>query len=197
LTHALAGTLHHKGDGSDGEMPAALLESQKDLAEHAWVVHHIGRALESLVETVDIPSTPSLRRIRDIFHLETPIRATLRGETGIARLLDVLHPTPAVCGFPSDRAAEWIARHETTPRGWYSGGVGWVDANGDSCINVAIRSCLVGEGEALVYTGAGIVDASNAQSEYVETSVKQGPMMRTLDVEHFTPVTLPLAASKR
>jgi isochorismate synthase len=182
-THALAGTLPRSASGSQ-MLPSALLTSAKDLAEHAWVVRHLETSLAPLVEdgVCAVSTTAKLRQVRDLVHLETPIDAVLRSDVGVGQLLEVLHPTPAVGGFPMREAAAWIAENEDH-RGWYAGGVGWIDASGDSCINVAIRSCLVGEGEALVYTGAGIVDASDATKEYEETAIKQGPMMRTLNVE--------------
>jgi isochorismate synthase EntC len=93
-----------------------------------------------------------------------------------------MHPTPAVGGFPKREAAAWIADNEPLQRGWYTGTVGWIDASNDAAFVVCIRCGTVGMERACVFTGAGIVADSQADSEYAETALKQLPMLRALGV---------------
>ena len=101
---------------------------------------------------------------------------TLRDGVGDAELLTALHPTPAVGGYPTDRAVREIAEREPFDRGWYAGPVGWVGRDGAE-FAVAIRSGLV-EGSTLsVFAGAGIVAGSVPGNEWEELDYK---------ISHFT-----------
>jgi isochorismate synthase len=180
-TQALAGTRRLAADEvHGGRDPASFLQSAKDRAEHEYVVREIERALRPLCVSIAAASVPELRRVRDILHLNTPFEAHLAPHADAIALLEALHPTPAVGGAPTAEAAEWIARHEHDARGWYAGPVGWIDADGDARFAVAIRSGLIGSSRAHLFTGAGIVSGSHAQAEYIETGLKQLPLLRAI-----------------
>jgi len=183
-THALAGTIRSLGSDLPGlsARTTELLSSDKDLREHRFVVHEICRSLAPLALSVDTPRSPVVRRLRSILHLDTPIQALLRAGTDAADLVSALHPTPAVGGVPREGSANWIAKHEAVPRGWYSGPVGWVDLRGDATFAVALRCGLLTTGYAYAFAGAGIVADSQTQAEYEETELKQLPFLRAVGV---------------
>ena len=175
---ALAGSAPRRSD--DARAMAALLESDKDRREHRVVVDAIRAALAPLTDRLRVPAAPTVRTLRNVHHLWTPITATLARPMHVLDLLRALHPTPAVCGTPRDAAIRWIAEHEPDTRGWYAGAVGWFDAAGDGVLAVAIRSGVLARREAWLYAGAGIVEGSDASLEYAETRVKQAPMLAAL-----------------
>ena len=177
-TEAVAGSV------STHERQAArrLLESTKDLAEHALVVREIVRALEPLAERIEKPSEPELHELRHVLHLRTPIRAELRGLPHLIQVVERLHPTPAVGGAPSARALEWIATHERDERGWYAGPVGWFDVDGDGEMAVALRSGVLEANRAHLYVGAGIVEHSVPEAELAETRWKLQTLLSALGI---------------
>jgi isochorismate synthase len=183
-THALAGTTRIKDDpASDSSRDvAALQESRKDLDEHSLVVQRICSELEPLTTRIECAAEPSARQVRNLIHLQTPISGELRETTSAFDLLAALHPTPAVGGFPAREAAEWISQNEPLERGWYTGTVGWIDANGDGEMAVAIRCGVLTKSRAYIFAGAGVVAASTAEAEYAETAGKMGPVLRALGV---------------
>ncbi|MFE6133251.1 chorismate-binding protein, partial [Streptomyces sp. NPDC056437] len=83
-----------------------------------------------------------------------------------------LHPTPAVCGDPTDLAREVIGELEPFDRGLYSGVVGWGDAAGDGEWVVTIRCAEVGSDSLRLFSGAGVVAASDPVAETAETTAK-------------------------
>jgi len=176
----LAGTARRTGD--DVSVTRALLSSSKDRREHALVVDSIAAVLGPRCSTLDVPDEPRVRTLRNVHHLWTPIHGVLRNQTHVLDLVHDLHPTPAVAGTPRDLATAWIAEHETTSRGWYTGAVGYFDAAGDGEFAVAIRAGLVGKYEAFLYAGAGIVEASDPPAEYAETRAKEAPMLAALGI---------------
>lgn len=169
---ALAGTA---GAGSVEE-----LRDEKQLREHAWVVEHIASRLGGFASAREAIGEPAVKHAGSIRHLHTPIRMRARPGVSILELAEALHPTPAVCGAPSSFAYEAIARAEKFARGWYTGAVGWIDAQGDGELYVALRCALLQRQNAYLYAGAGIVAGSRAVDEYLETAMKERVMMRAL-----------------
>ncbi|HEU5054909.1 MAG TPA: chorismate-binding protein, partial [Kofleriaceae bacterium] len=157
----------------------ALLDSRKDLGEHAVVTRAIARNLAPLCSALELAAAPEVRALRHVMHLCTPVRGRLDPPRHLLEVADALHPTPAVGGEPTGRALEWIAAREA-PRGWYAGAVGWFDRDGDGELAVALRSGLVEGDRAWVWAGAGIVAESDPDSEYAETGDKQRAFLDAL-----------------
>lgn len=163
------------------EFGRQLLSSAKDLREHEIVVESTIEALKSTCSRVARETgTPRLRQARSVQHLETPLTATARPEADVLQLAGLLHPTPAVGGFPAAAALELIRALETFDRGWYAGPVGWVDLDGSGEFSVAIRSALLEGNTATAYAGCGIVANSDPTAEFVETQLKLKPMLAAL-----------------
>ncbi len=181
----LAGTAARTATGPDGGAdPAAraLLGSGKNLREHAFVVDWIRSVLAPLCSTLEVPPTPSLHATPHLWHLGTEITGTLADPTTSALDLALaLHPTPAVCGTPTDRALRTILETEED-RGFYAGAVGWCDAAGDGEWVVAIRCAELSADRcsALAYAGGGIVAGSRADEELAETDAKLRTLRRAL-----------------
>ena len=167
----------------DGRIGDALLASGKDRIEHEAVVRAIRERLGPLTEDLVAPNQPELRRLRNIQHLSTEINARVRPGTGILDLVQRLHPTPAVCGWPADRARAVIAEHEAFDRGWYAGPVGWMDAAGDGEFAVALRSAVASGSRAWLFAGNGIMGDSVPASELAEVQLKFRPLSEALGAE--------------
>lgn len=175
-TEAIAGTASLERDPS----ATRLFASTKDVHEHQLVVEGITSALARLRAEVSVGAR-SIRTLGAIAHLATPIEAHLTQDVSAFEILEALHPTPAVGGVPRDAAARWIAEHEPD-RGWYAGPLGWVDAEGNGEVHVALRSALIAGARAFAYAGCGVVEASDSHAEYVETALKLAPMLGALGV---------------
>ena len=170
----LAGSAPRSADlAEDVRRAAALLESPKDLHEHAVVVAAVRDALAPFCTRLDVPERPTLLRTAAMWHLSTTVTGELADPDVCAlRLASALHPTPAVCGTPTDMARKVIAESEPFDRGPYTGMVGWQDADGDGEWVVTIR-CAEAEGRSLrLFAGAGVVAASSPEAETAETAAK-------------------------
>ncbi|MBJ92927.1 MAG: isochorismate synthase [Rickettsiales bacterium] len=172
-TEALAGTC----EGAD---TARLLGSSKDLREQQLVVDEIVRALGPLCAQLERPEAAMPRALRGLVHLVTPMQGVLREPCHVLDLVEVLHPTPAVGGLPTNRALNWIETNEPDPRGWYAAPFGWIDARGDGEFLVALRSALLNGAEARLYAGAGIVAGSDPVREFAEVNLKLQTMRAAL-----------------
>jgi menaquinone-specific isochorismate synthase len=162
-----------------GDDPSELLGSEKDAHEHRIVVDAIAAALRAHCDVVECEG-PTAVRFATVTHLATSIRGVLADDVGAAELVELLHPTPAVGGWPSRAAQEMIRTLEGHSRGRYAGACGWVAASGDGEFVVALRCAEIDGTHARLFAGAGIVAGSDPGAEWAETQAKLQPMLRAL-----------------
>lgn len=185
VANPLAGSMPRDPDPEiDHANGQALLSSAKDLDEHRVVVAAVAETLRPFCRHLLVPETPSLIKTSAVWHLSSTITGQLV-DAGISalRLACALHPTPAVCGTPPALARRTIADIEPFDRGFYGGAVGWCDAEGDGQWVVAIRCAEIeepasGRTAMTLYSGAGIMPASQPHLERVETSAKFRTLLR-------------------
>ncbi len=174
---AIAGT-RTRGDGVslDRQLERDLMGNDKERREQDYVVRGIRESLAPLCGSLNAAADPSVVKLRQCQHLMSTFEGVLRDGVGDAELLKALHPTPAVGGYPTDRALREIEEKEPFDRGWYAGPVGWVGRD-DAEFAVAIRSGLVDGATLSVFAGAGIVAGSVPGDEWEELDYK---------ISHFT-----------
>jgi len=177
----LAGSLRRgETPEEDDLLGEQLMTSAKDRIEHETVVRAIRERLAPATEELHAPNAPRLRKLRNIQHLSTEITGRVRPGVDVLDLVQRVHPTPAVCGWPSAIAREVIAEHEEFDRGWYAGPVGWVDATGDGEFAVALRSAVVEGDHAWLFAGNGIMGDSEPELELAEVQWKYRPLIEAL-----------------
>lgn len=181
-TKAVAGTIPRTQDAEKDEKNVqAFLQDSKNLGEHQFVVRSILNDIEPYVENVEYNQKPNILKNDHMYHLYTEIKGTLLNHSYIS-LIDELHPTPALGGYPKKEAVDYIEKNEFGTRGLYGSPVGYIDVDDDCEFIVAIRSMLIKQNQTTLFAGCGIVKDSNAESEVEETSVKFSPMMNALGV---------------
>jgi isochorismate synthase len=178
---ALAGSAPPGATLAEGARFAERLRRcAKNGREHALVVDAIRDALAPLGGEITGDHAPRILRLPEAQHLATRVRVELARETPLLQLAERLHPTPAVCGAPRAAAGRWIERDEPS-RGWYAGGVGWIEAAGGAGeISVALRSAILDGRRGVAYAGAGIVAESDPELELAETEAKFGALIPLL-----------------
>ena len=177
----LAGSLRRgETPEEDEHLGEQLMTSAKDRIEHETVVRAIRERLAPATEELHAPNAPRLRKLRNIQHLSTEITGRVRPGVDVLDLVQRVHPTPAVCGWPTAVAREVIAEHEEFDRGWYAGPVGWVDATGDGEFAVALRSAVVEGDHAWLFAGNGIMGDSEPELELAEVQWKYRPLIEAL-----------------
>nr|WP_323871300.1 isochorismate synthase [Xenorhabdus sp. 18] len=165
----------------DNALRQALLHSAKDHHEHQLVIDAIRTALAKHCTELMIPDSPSIFSTPLLWHLATEIRSELRNKhVDALSVACLLHPTPALCGAPRERAYELIAQLEPFERSYFGGIVGWCDAKGNGEWVVAIRCGELSENRIRLFAGAGIVADSQPNAEWQETGVKLGTMLQAL-----------------
>lgn len=169
---AIAGTrLRGDSPAHDVELANDLLESDKDKCEHRFVINRLHESLPVLCDSFTLDADVSVLKLSRVQHLFQACSGRLRDAVQDADIISALHPTPAVGGVPTAEAIQQIKQLEPFERGWYAGPVGWIGPDAAD-FAAAIRVALVNECELVVYSGAGIVDGSRPEREWLEIENK-------------------------
>ena len=174
-TEALAGTRETIANSDqNARLMQELSHSDKDQKEHDCVVTYLTEQLTTLSIAHRLHPQEILQ-LPDVQHLRTPMTFELKQQVSVEDILHRLHPTPAVCGLPTQQAKDIIAEIEPFHRGWYAGTMG-IEHQDHCDFTVLIRSALWikdSEGQhGYAWGGAGIVEQSDPESEWNEVQNK-------------------------
>lgn len=177
----LAGTAGRGTDPVvDNAISTALMQSQKNIAEHQFAVASLVEELKKFCTRVDADETPFSLQLPNLWHLASDVHAVLHDEASVLDLAAVLHPTAAVAGTPTLVARKLISELEPFDRGRYAGPVGWIGADGDGEWAIALRGAQLSDGQLTAYAGCGIVAGSTPEAELAETELKFKPIREAL-----------------
>jgi para-aminobenzoate synthetase component I len=176
-----------------GRTEADLLE--KDYAENVMIVDLVRNDLGRVCVpgSVAVPDLCAVEKHPGLVHLVSTVSGRLRDGAGWPELLAATFPPGSVTGAPKTSALRIIAALETSARGPYCGGLGWVDADrGRGELAVGIRTFWIDRSAGLLKfgTGAGITWGSEPEREWQETELKARRLLSIATAEH--PGTSPL-----
>ena len=158
----------------DAALARSLLADEKERAEHVMLVdlarNDLGRVCE--VASVRVADFMQVVRYSHVMHLSSRVTGRVRPGVGPVDVLRATFPAGTLTGAPKVRAMEIIDELESTRRGLYGGGIGYLDLAGNVDLCIAIRTLVLTGGRAFVQAGAGVVADSVAEREYAETQDK-------------------------
>ena len=169
------------GTRSRGETPAedealakTLIENEKERAEHVMLVdlerNDLGRVCQ--YGTVEVNEFMVIEKYSHVMHIVSNVQGTLASSHGTMDLIRATFPGGTITGAPKVRTMEIIEELEPVRRGVYTGSIGWIGFDGDTELNIAIRTMVCKDGKAHVQAGAGIVIDSDSKAEFKESLKK-------------------------
>ncbi|WP_241244360.1 chorismate-binding protein [Flagellimonas marinaquae] len=173
-TMSLAATLPH----IETEEPQW---GEKEIQEQQMVSEYIGDKLAHAMEVLEIDEAESVRA-GNLWHLRSEVRGTMLPNIKVREVIKALHPTPAVCGIPTGEAQLFIASNENYERTYYTGFLGELNLaqDGETALFVNLRCMELKGDRAFIFVGGGITEASDPESEWVETQNKSKTMLGVL-----------------
>ncbi|TDF67881.1 chorismate-binding protein [Cupriavidus sp. L7L] len=195
LTRPMKGTAPRSGDAQrDAQAAAALAADAKNRAENVMIVDLLRNDLGRIAQpgSVAVPERFAVQPFGAVLQMTSTVTATARPGTGFGALMAALFPCGSITGAPKRRTMEIIAALEGTPRGLYTGAIGWIDAPqagaamGPFALSVAIRTLVLAPPAASglrsgeMGVGGGIVHDSVAGEEFAECGWK-ARFLRRLD----------------
>ena len=180
-TMALAGTMRlddtQLGFDTQGcdPYPNTIKWDSKNIQEQEYVAAYIKERINRFSDNIK-QNGPYTARAGRIVHLRTDFSFTLHDTGHIGDVINSLHPTPAVCGIPKDKARRFILDNETDRRKYYSGFCGPLSHNGETHLYVSLRCMEITEKIFCLHAGGGLLDKSEEQHEWDETEYKMDTM---------------------
>lgn len=170
-TYPLAGTCKRGAtEQEDASFTAALLQNEKELAEHDMLVdlgrNDLGKI--SSFGSVKVEEYRSVKKFSHVSHISSKVTGKLKDGVTPMDVVDAALPAGTLSGAPKKRACEIIDELEGIKRGVYGGAVGYIDFAGNLDFCIGIRMAVLKDGVAYVQSGAGIVYDSIPENEYQE-----------------------------
>jgi para-aminobenzoate synthetase / 4-amino-4-deoxychorismate lyase len=163
-----------KGTAPRSADPEWLRLDPKNRAENVMIVDLLRNDMSRVAVTgsVHVPRLFSVEAYKSVWQMTSTVEARLRPATTFADILRALLPCGSITGAPKHKTMQLIDELESTPRGIYTGAIGWLDARQDFCLSVPIRTLEIQHGRAKMGVGAGIVLDSVAADEFEECQLK-------------------------
>ena len=160
---------------ADADVPRALAEDPKQRAENLMIVDLIRNDLSQVAVpgSVAVPHLFTVETYPTIHQMTSTVTADLAEGHDAVSLIEAAFPCGSITGAPKRRAMAIAAEVEAVPRGFYTGSIGRIDADGSAAFNVAIRTLAIDEaGSATIGLGSGIVADSDGAAEWRECLAK-------------------------
>ena len=178
-TIALAGTMRLEGAQLQGE-GEEVCWSTKNIQEQRYVATYITECLEQVSADVT-EEGPRTVRAANLVHLRSDFTFSLYNNVRVGDVLQLLHPTPAVCGLPKQQAFRFIVGHEHTPRLYYSGFQGPLGIEPAAThLYVSLRCMQITPRAFRLYAGGGLLKDSTEEQEWLETEAKLETMRQCI-----------------
>jgi anthranilate synthase component I len=177
IVHPIAGTFRRTGDDvTDRQMADKLLKDPKENAEHVMLVDLARNDLSRSCDDVKVVAYRDIQYYSHVIHLVSEVRGKLRPGYNPFGLLATTFPAGTLSGAPKFKAMELIDAYEPTARSYYGGCIGFIGFDG-SCVHAIMIRSLLSRNNTLTYqAGAGVVAASQPESELQEVNNKLGAL---------------------
>lgn len=187
----IKGTRPRGRDAAQDERLRAELEaSPKEIAELSMIVdlvrNDLGRS--AVLGSVQVDPAFDTEAWPTVFHRVARVRCEVDAGAPAGPIIAAAFPPASVTGTPKISALALIEDLEPVRRHVYTGAIGWVGAEGDFDLSVAIRIATLVDGRLLLPFGSGITLASDPSAEYEETLHKAAAL--------FAALSLPLPGSE-
>ena len=173
VVHPIAGTFKRTGDETtDRKRAAELLEDSKENAEHVMLVDLARNDLSRLCDDVKVSQYRQIQYYSHVIHLVSEVTGTVREGSNPFDLLARTFPAGTLSGAPKFKAMTLIDQYEKSSRSYYGGGIGFMGFDGSCNHAIMIRTFLSRNNKLVYQAGAGVVAASNPESELQEVNNK-------------------------
>jgi len=180
--HPIAGTFKRTGNDETDQIKAEeLLKDSKENAEHVMLVDLARNDLSRMCDEVKVSQYRQIQYYSHVIHLVSEVTGRVRSNSNPFDLLARTFPAGTLSGAPKFQAMKLIDQFETVSRSYYGGGIGFVGFDG-SCNHAIMIRTLLSKNNTLIYqAGAGIVAASDPESELQEVNNKLNALKSAIE----------------
>lgn len=173
IVHPIAGTFKRTGDDKQDRQKAdELLNDPKENAEHVMLVDLARNDLSTVCTNVQVSKYKQVQYYSHVIHLVSEVVGIVADAANPFEILFKTFPAGTLSGAPKYRAMQLINEYEPGSRSFYGGAIGFIGFNGNCNHAIMIRTLLSKDNTLFLQAGAGIVAASNPESELDEVNNK-------------------------
>ncbi len=183
ILHPIAGTFKRTGDDEADEVATkALLKDAKENAEHVMLVDLARNDLSRLCDDVEVAHYKQVQFFSHVIHLVSEVTGKVREGSNPFELMAKTFPAGTLSGAPKFKAIGLIDSYEPTARSYYGGAIGFMGFDGSCNHAIMIRTFLSKNNTLTYQAGAGVVAASNPESELQEVNNKLGELKKAIEL---------------
>jgi para-aminobenzoate synthetase / 4-amino-4-deoxychorismate lyase len=158
----------------DNEYAKYLSSDSKNRSENVMIVDLLRNDLGRLAQmgSVHVSSLFDVETYETLHQMTSTITGQLKDDITLPSLFKALFPCGSVTGAPKIRTMEIIQELESSPRGVYTGAIGYLSPNGDAVFNVPIRTVVIKNNTGEMGIGSGIIHDSDPHNEWEECLLK-------------------------
>jgi anthranilate synthase component 1 len=183
VVHPIAGTFRRTGDDViDQQKADELVKDPKENAEHVMLVDLARNDLSTVCSNVQVNHYKQVQYYSHVIHLVSEVTGNVTPGTNPFEILFKTFPAGTLSGAPKYRAMQLINEYEPTPRSFYGGAIGFVGCNGSCNHAIMIRTLLSKDNTLFLQAGAGIVAASQPESELQEVNNKLNALKSAIEM---------------
>ncbi|MCH8178071.1 MAG: anthranilate synthase component I family protein, partial [Proteobacteria bacterium] len=179
----LAGTRRRGNtEAEDRALRDELLADPKERAEHVMLIDLVRNDLGRFCQAGSIKVTEKmvLETYEHVHHIVSNIEGQVRNGTSVRDIVHAVFPGGTITGCPKVRCMEIISELEQSPRGAYTGSLGYIGLDGQMDLNILIRTLLYDRNTVSFRAGAGIVHDSVPEKELMETRHKAKGLLNAI-----------------
>ncbi len=181
IVHPIAGTFKRTGDDEEDKALAINLENdEKENAEHVMLVDLARNDLSRMCSEVEVSQYKKIHYYSHVIHLVSEVTGKVGPEANPFKLLATTFPAGTLSGAPKIRAMQLINDYETTARSYYGGAIGFIGFDNSVNHAIMIRTFLTKNNTLIYQAGAGVVAASNPESELQEVNNKLNALKQAI-----------------
>lgn len=181
--HPIAGTFRRTGnDAEDAELARKLAADRKENSEHVMLVDLARNDLSRNGHAVAVETYREVQYFSHVIHLVSKVTGQIKEGTPTMDVVADTFPAGTLSGAPKHRAMQLIEAYEKTSRNYYGGAIGFMAFDGDFNHAIMIRTFLSKDHCLYFQAGAGLVAASDPETELQETFNKLGALNRALEI---------------
>ena len=181
IVHPIAGTFKRTGDDEQDKALAIKLENdEKENAEHVMLVDLARNDLSRMCNEVEVTQYKKINYYSHVIHLVSEVTGKVGPEANPFKLLATTFPAGTLSGAPKISAMQLINDYETTARSYYGGAIGFIGFDRSVNHAIMIRTFLTKNNTLVYQAGAGVVAASNTESELEEVNNKLGALKKAI-----------------
>lgn|SRR6185437_6009530 len=173
-------------DAEDLKIKIALQHSLKEQTENVMALDVARNDLSQVATkgSVVVSELFGVHTFKNVHQMLSTVNCTLKENVNLTDIIKATFPPASMTGAPKLKAIELIKKYELSPRGIYSGAMGFIDENGDFDFCVIIRTIIYNEKSKRLsfHVGSAITAQCNPEEEWNECLLKAETLFKALDV---------------